>query len=116
MKPAIKKRLYGLGIVLAILSFLFIAFFLILWYMFSSLKDEDYKQFCSNHIPLLTTYYQINNEYPKNFSNLNRLELNPKYLNEDCGYRREKLGYYFIISYGMGVAGYDSIKKEWWYD
>jgi len=86
--------------------------------MFFSLKEEDkdYKQFCSNHIPLLTTYYQINNEYPKNLSILNRVELNSNYLDKDCGYRREKLGYHFIISYGMGVAGYDSITKKWWYD
>ena len=86
--------------------------------MFSSLQDEDkkYKEFCSHHIPLLATYYRLNNQYPEKLSDLNRIGFNPKYLNKDCGYEKENTGYNFIISYGMGVAGYDSTKQEWWYD
>ena len=80
------------------------------------LDSKDTEDFCTGYIPLLEVYYKQNNQYPEKLSDINRIILNPKFSNNSCGYSRKGIGYYFIILQGLGIAGYDSIKREWWYD
>ena len=104
-------------VVLGLLSLLFV-FILVIGYLFSTLNidSKDNEDFCTQYIPLLEVYYKKNNQYPEKLSDVNRVILNPKFSNNSCGYSRKGIGYYFIISRGMGIAGYDSIKQAWWYD
>ena len=102
-------------IILFFITLLF-AFIMFMGYL---LSDKDYKEkenFCKQYIPLLELYYKVNNHYPERLSDLDEVILSTQSLNKACGYNRENLGYHFILFRGMGVAGYDSIKKEWWYD
>lgn len=78
--------------------------------------DEAYKKYCDYHIELLEKYYQEHNTYPQSLSILDRKGVDPKYIDEDCGYEHSKDTFTFSIQNGFGVAGYESWKKKWWFD
>ena len=113
-----KKWFKRVAIFIVVLVLLFVIYLFLVFYMFTKMDevDKNYEIFCSQHIPLLDNYYVNNGAYPVTLNMLDRQNLNKKYIDKDCGYTTGEKGYSFHISHGLGVAGYSSIDKKWWYD
>jgi len=118
MQLSAKKWLQRIAIIIAILFLIYIVYLLLMLFvlMYMIKPDKNYEQFCTNHISLIDNYYIKNGVYPPSLNILDRKGLNIKYLERDCGYTKGEKGYGFHISHGLGVAGYSSIDKKWWYD
>ena len=104
--------------IILLIIILFFAFIFFIGYIMSA-DRTDYKErekYCSKYIPLLENYFNNKKVYPLSLSVVQIDNIHPIYNPKDCRYSKEKTGYHFVLFYGMGISGYDSIKKEWWYD
>jgi len=104
--------------ILLFLIFSFFAYLIVMSYIFSN-GYRDYKEFCSQYIPILKQYHTEHGVYP---STLNSFEVSTpdfRYSLDKCGYRSfsDSDSYSFYLSDGfLGVWGYNSQKGKWWYD
>ena len=107
-----KKILYTIAILVAIsMTYLFVVFYLI------GDGFRDYKNYCSQYIPKLESYYRKHHEYPKSLDVFEKSIFDFKYSNEECNYRPRKHDFAFNMSDGfMGIWGYESSTAKWWYD
>ena len=101
--------------ILILLLFLIVITIIIFIYSISMFKDNE--TYCSKYIPYIEEYYKTHGEYPKNLYSFKKSFIDVRYKEEDCGYEYNETAYSFFSSDGfMGVIGYSSIDKKWWYD
>jgi len=107
-----KKILYTIEILIALnMIYLFVVFYLI------SDGVKDYKNYCSQYIPKLKSYYQKHREYPKSLDVFEKSIFDFRYSNEECNYHPSEDDFTFNTSDGsLGICGYESSTGKWWYD
>ena len=99
------------------LLFIFFAYVLFMLYLLTSnTKSEENVNYCKQYIPLLEKQYTLTHKYPEDLTLLSGTPFAIEGEVDVCGYSKVEGGYIFYLSYGWGVAGYDSIKQKWWYD
>lgn len=78
---------------------------------------RDYKNFCSKYIVPLEHYHQEYRTYPSSLKNFEKAFYDFRYDYKECGYKEEEDYFSFYFSDGfLGVWGYNSNSKKWWYD
>ena len=78
---------------------------------------RDYKKYCSKFIPKLEQYHKSNGVYPDSLEMFKTDALDFRYSKKECGYDNNTEYFSFYFSDGfIGVIGYDSKKKMWWFD
>ena len=106
------KKIFKKIIRILFLISLAIAIFL---YFIGMLKDNQ--TLCTNYIVQIDNYHKIHGEYPPNLKLFKKSLIDFRYNAHDCGYKHNDKSYSFFAYDGfMGVVGYDSISKKWWYD
>jgi hypothetical protein len=94
---------------------LFFIAIIIFLYFLGMFKNN--KTYCSKYIPLIENYQKQYNKYPNNLNSFKKSLVDFRYSSKDCGYHNNKTSYSFYAHDGfMGVVGYSSIDKKWWYD
>jgi len=107
-----KKILYGVGILTA-LSLLFLV---VMMYLMTD-GYRNYKNYCSQYIPKLETYYKKYNSFPPSLDVFEKSVFDFRYSTTDCGYEQDTNTFTLFVSDGyLGYWGYNSSTKEWWYD
>jgi len=90
---------------------------LVLTFYLMSDGFRDYKNYCSQYIPKLESYYQKHHEYPKSLDVFEKSLFDFRYSNEECNYRPSENNFSFFMSDGfLGIWGYESSSGKWWYD
>ena len=106
-----KILLYILALILSIF-FAYVAFILFL----IDDNTRDYKEPCSRYIPLLAQVYKKKGSYPL-FLDKQLASNSYEFSLKECGYQVINPNeYIFSVTSGFGVAGYNSVSGEWWFD
>lgn len=110
-----KKNLFIKILLGVLISFL--AYILFISYIISD-GFRDYKNYCSQFIPSLDTYYKQHQKYPKTLLQLagGKTGFNFRYSINGCGYQTNEKSYTFYYAEGFGVGGYNSDTQQWWID
>jgi len=106
-------------LLLPLLLFTLFAFFAyIVFVLFiTSGSTKNYEQICSKYIEPLNKYKNNHSSYPT-LREAENLNLNVEYSLQDCSYKtsENRDEFYFYVSEGLSVAGYDSKDSKWWHD
>ena len=108
-----KKLLLSIFILLLLAFIAYIAFIM---FIVSGDTQHDEK-ICSQYIEPLNKYKHDNNSYPT-LQEAKKMNLNFELSLEDCSYQidKSKENFYFHLSNGLSVAGYESKTSKWWHD
>jgi len=106
-----------LKIIKAILRISFLVIFAVIIFSYAIGMFKNNKNFCSKYIPHIEHHYKVHGEYPTDLTSYNISFIDFRYKPQDCHYKHNETSYTFYGSDGyMGVLGYSSIDKKWWYD
>ena len=98
-----------------VLTFFMVILFLSLFYLFSY-TPKQHQVYCAQYIPLLKSYHIQHHTYPSDLDIFEKNIIDQRYQPDVCGYSTNNITYAFMIHDRMGVIGYDSTDKQWWYD
>ena len=107
------------NLLLKLLLLLLFAFFAYIAYMLfiTSGDTKNDEKICSQYIAPLNKYKNNHSSYPT-LQEAQKLNLNLELSLADCGYRTNdtRSDFYFYLSEGLSVAGYESKNSKWWHD